>query len=640
MGNTVSSGEGSKRRGDGRVGTPAASGASQCETESTDRGRQQSITSQLFSGRHHARSKWKFQGPAAGESAAGSSGGIASLFKCDYTLNADERSIASEQGDEHCPAMPNLAGLVLDACTQGIRSPGPSTATVEHTNLEASISPELASQAHRPSISALKQSLIQVQAQASNRNRSEDAETAHYVPSATIDIPCSNPSTNTASVTHQADGSSTRSSLLSLFTQDVDEYIETSEVVLNESLVESMVRKDLRRKRQLQQQCGAARTTEQAAETAKQPDTKKKKLPLGAAAPPAAASGAVQPEADEQNSDAEAEFVEVIIKWRDCPLDPQRTKLSIISPDIASVMHKNPKRKVAMVFSKEEQCWIAPDLRLPPGIYKLQFLINGELRHSNFLPTATDSHSNIVNWFEVVPWYDRAEPYRDPAPEEVAVPLESPQLTAPAAVRPPLLKRGTSSSSRARVGERSNTPISDYTGISRSGSARPILARHRSANSIDLSPIPRRVLQYSTDIPELFKPEGCPPDPDTVPGSFNENIQDCNQDELFRFLQEDWKMSAQEAEEVLVEKYPVPDLPVYLNSTYLNEIFTKLQRSSVTGDVKRSSLTHIIPHVNLNHLLTSSIRDEIISVGCTTRYEGKFITQIMYAPCYYESSRK
>ncbi|AAS52114.2 ADR194Cp [Eremothecium gossypii ATCC 10895] len=637
MGNTVSSTEGSKRRGDGRAGTPAASGASQWETDSTDRGRQQSITSQLFSGRHHARSKWKFQG--AGDSATGSSGGIASMFKCDYTLNADARSISSEQG-ETCQGMPNLAGLVLDACTQGIRSPGPSTATVEHTNLEASMSPELASQTHRPSISALKQSLIQVQGQTNSRHRAEDIDTAQYVPSATIDIPCSNPSTNTASVTHRADDSSTRSSLLSLFTQDVEEYIEASEVVLNESLVDSVVRKDLRRKRQLQQQCGATRAAEQAAETAKQPDAKKKKLPCSAAALSATASGVVQSETEEQHSDAEAEFVEVIIKWRDCLLDPQRTKLSIVSPDIASVIHKNSKRKVAMVFSKDEQCWVAPDLRLPPGIYKLQFLINGALRHSNFLPTATDSHSNIVNWFEVVPWYDRAEPYRDPAPEEVAMPPESPQLTAPAAGRPPLLKRGTSSSSRARVVERSNTPISDYTGISRSGSARPLLAHHKSANSIELSPIPRCVLQYSTEIPELFKPEGCPPDPNTAPGSFNENIQDCNQDELFRFLQEDWKMSAQEAEEVLVEKYPVPDLPVYLNSSYLNEIFTKLQRSSVTGDVKRSSFTHIIPHVNLNHLLTSSIRDEIISVGCTTRYEGKFITQIMYAPCYYESSRK
>lgn len=84
-------------------------------------------------------------------------------------------------------------------------------------------------------------------------------------------------------------------------------------------------------------------------------------------------------------------------------------------------------------------------------------------------------------------------------------------------------------------------------------------------------------------------------------------------------------MNTEEAEEYFLNKFKVPDLPVYLNSTYLNKNFNN-----------NDEINHIIPHVNLKHLLTTSIKDNIVCVGCTTRYEGKFITQVIYAPCDYE----
>lgn len=37
-------------------------------------------------------------------------------------------------------------------------------------------------------------------------------------------------------------------------------------------------------------------------------------------------------------------------------------------------------------------------------------------------------------------------------------------------------------------------------------------------------------------------------------------------------------------------------------------------------------------HVILNHLMTTSIRNEVLTVACITRYSGKFITQIMHSP--------
>ena len=37
-------------------------------------------------------------------------------------------------------------------------------------------------------------------------------------------------------------------------------------------------------------------------------------------------------------------------------------------------------------------------------------------------------------------------------------------------------------------------------------------------------------------------------------------------------------------------------------------------------------------HVILNHLMTTSIRNDVLIVACITRYSGKFVTQIMHSP--------
>ncbi|AET39145.1 Sip1p Ecym_4065 [Eremothecium cymbalariae DBVPG len=688
------------------VGGEAKGGSVQHGTK--ERVRQQSITSQLFPGRHQARSKWKSQRNVAPGAVSGV-GGVDHLFKRDYSLSDDSSAVGmegvQEEGGVDLIGMPNVAGLKLDSRAQAIMSPGPSSATVEHSKLEASISPELAAQVHRPSIVALKQNLIQGHMghplhsplRDDYDGDDDDGDTApssSYVPSATIDIPYSNPSTmNTLSIIaqHQEDYS-TRSSAVSISTQDLDGYIENSDVVLSEALVDSVVKNDMRRKRQLQKQSAEASEAinENKNEANQQPDVKKAKVPMSNLLKPSKQMGTVtgtflpqselkdsgsfeygsvqhvEVAADDNYSDDCPERVQVIIKWRDTNVDPRTSKISIISSDIASVVQPTRKRKkIPMVYLEQEQCWAAEDLKLPAGIYKLMFFINGQVRHSNYLPTATDSLSNIVNWFEVVPGYDQIEPYRDAAiersPNELAAYNETSLLLtnetpSPANIRPPLINRGTSSSSRARVIERTNTPISDYTGVlARNSCSNPAIYRHKSNNSTDVDILPKQpTLIYSSDVPELFKvgnastggsQQGSDKNKLQNPSkylqdspNFMKNVQDCNQDELFHYLQEKWNMNAQEAEEVFLEKYSVPDLPIYLNSTSLNEIFNKLQQNSAMGDLpKRKSLTHIIPHVNLNHLLTSNIRDEIISVGCTTRYEGKFITQIMYAPCYYEN---
>lgn len=367
---------------------------------------------------------------------------------------------------------------------------------------------------------------------------------------------------------------------------------------------------------------------------------------------------------------SEDDLVNVVLKWRDCIVDPKTCKISVISSDISAVLSLQSSKKIPMEYETTEKSWFVPNLKLPPGVYKLQFLINGELRHSNFLPTATDSFGNFVNWFEVLPGYYEIEPLRD-------VPVDSMDygsdlgvsmkesvnggsdftITAPIP-RPPLLSQATSSSYRSsKYIERSTTPYSDYTGIlSRSNSARPLLNQKKSSSYDFFAPLPPKKYEYSTDIPELFKvndeedhDHDIPEDPpsyssllkgsETEQPSFHCRVQDCNQDRLFSDLQQHDRIDAQAAEEFFLQKYPVPDLPIYLNSSYLNKVFNQLQKDNNAGETK-AVVNPVIPHVNLNHLLTSSIREEIISVGCTTRYEGKFITHVVYAPCYYENTNR
>ncbi|SCU95096.1 LADA_0G13432g1_1 [Lachancea dasiensis] len=354
----------------------------------------------------------------------------------------------------------------------------------------------------------------------------------------------------------------------------------------------------------------------------------------------------VTPHQEEESIDTH-----VIVKWKDNIVDPKTCKMSIVSKDILAVLGTQHKsKKIPMIYEADSKCWTAPNLFLPPGVYKFQFLINGELRHSDFLPTATDSFGNCVNWFEVIRGHNVIEPSRDVISTGNSY-FDHDDFHPPDTPSPrPGMKSDDSSLSNvkgsARHIERTGTPFSDYIGIhSRSGSFRPLLNQNRTSSIDLLAPLPLKKHEYSSEIPELFKanfdehPDLPAYEADQSTGdhkdrpSFLHRVQDCNQDVLFADLQQDGKLDSQAAEEAFLRQYPTPDLPVYLDSSFLNSVFSRFQKKNDST----SRVNHIVPHVNLNHLLTSSIRDEIISVGCTTRYEGKFITQVIYTPCYYGS---
>ena len=319
--------------------------------------------------------------------------------------------------------------------------------------------------------------------------------------------------------------------------------------------------------------------------------------------------------------DDDEDDVEVILKWRDKIPDSANVKIFVISKEIVSTIlafhphyeiDKSDKNecRLHMIFDEKNEEWFLPGLFLPPGIYRFQFSINGNLTHSNYLPTATNTLGSIVNWFEVLPGYEQIEPYRD----YDKINSSSVNLT----------------DDRNAQRTYSTASLTDYAGISRTNSMvnKSSGSTLRIANYFNaLQPLTPQKPEYSNEIPELFKFDtdltSPPPAPVDLNAPFDmtlSKVVDSNQDELFANMQRVAKMNADEAEKFFLTKFKVAELPVYLNSNYLNKNFN-------------TEANHIIPHVNLNHLLTSSIKDEIICVGCTTRYAGKFITQVIYAPC-------
>ncbi|CCG22995.1 Kis2 scaffold protein of Snf1p complex [Candida orthopsilosis Co 90-125] len=54
--------------------------------------------------------------------------------------------------------------------------------------------------------------------------------------------------------------------------------------------------------------------------------------------------------------------------------------------------------------------------------------------------------------------------------------------------------------------------------------------------------------------------------------------------------------------------------------------------SSYYASNKEAYHLSIPNHVILNHLMTTSIKNEVLTVACITRYSGKFVTQIMHSP--------
>ncbi|ONH65891.1 SNF1 protein kinase subunit beta-2 [Cyberlindnera fabianii] len=240
------------------------------------------------------------------------------------------------------------------------------------------------------------------------------------------------------------------------------------------------------------------------------------------------------------------------------------------------------RRKVMLEpdYDKDGKLYFKTVLTLPAGVYKVKFLVNGYVKLSTpGLATATEKSGNLVNWFEVTEQDSTVGEIEAGEIERLKIYSNFRKST------PSILQDPSQQSLKSPEYSRSTTPA-----------------------PIDLHQTRENNMNILKKCPKIFE---TPSSPDEVLPSMDEEF---------------------------IHKHAIPELPVYLNNNYLNKHFTT--HHTPTGDTAHLAKTnlmqglnsHIIPHVNLNHLLTSNIKNDVLGVACTTRYSGKFVTQIMYSP--------
>ncbi|KAL1793738.1 hypothetical protein ACET3X_008720 [Alternaria dauci] len=214
-----------------------------------------------------------------------------------------------------------------------------------------------------------------------------------------------------------------------------------------------------------------------------------------------------------------------------------------------------------------------------PGTHHLTFLVDNDMRTSDKLPTAVDYTNILVNYIEV------------PYPELTPLPASPPAAAA------------------------ANDPLDD--------SATPVQEREAPVGMYPPQVLPPSPPQNATTnpIPTVTAPPIEPNKP-VVPEPTKKYHQNIPRYLLDLDAPEESSRFARA--NAMTNNLPTPPtLPGFLGKSILNG----------TTPMKDDSSVLIHPnHTVLNHLATSSIKDNILATSATTRYKQKFLTTIMYKP--------
>lgn len=261
-------------------------------------------------------------------------------------------------------------------------------------------------------------------------------------------------------------------------------------------------------------------------------------------------------------------------------------------------------------------------VKLPLGVHKLLYIVNSEYRVSEQLPTATDREGIFFNWFEVL------DPHRlfnhlanQQTHQDATTPFDA-NIIQLAGQHDTLLIQEKLNLHLMRV---SKENAADHEHVE--NLAAGAYTTYHAPLSLSFLDSPTQPHEgYSSEIPEMF-----------VNYDYFKNKPDTHE---------------------LAEP---PLLPAHLNNVLLNKMLgnnslladhfllghdplgaptpapTKrpmLRRADSSYYASEGKAYHLLVpnHVILNHLMTTSIRNDILTVACITRYLGKFVTQIMHSP--------
>lgn len=239
-------------------------------------------------------------------------------------------------------------------------------------------------------------------------------------------------------------------------------------------------------------------------------------------------------------------------------------------------------------------------LQLPPGTHRFRFIVDNELRFSDYLPTATDQMGNFVNYLEVAPKQEDIAPEKtdnggtwlnndqknDQEAQQRKTPLYKEEQLKPDSGNSTTRKEPMSARSRIAL-EIEREPDDMGNGFSRF---------HGEA-------LLKPKVEYTQDIPAVFT------DPTVMEQYYLTLDQQQNNHQNMAWL-------------------TPPQLPPHLENVILNSY----SNSQGQNNENTSGALPIPNHVILNHLATSSIKHNTLCVASIVRYKQKYVTQILYAP--------
>ncbi|KAI9677555.1 MAG: hypothetical protein M1817_006509 [Caeruleum heppii] len=234
----------------------------------------------------------------------------------------------------------------------------------------------------------------------------------------------------------------------------------------------------------------------------------------------------------------------------------------------------NWNRKFRLHYDPSKEC-LAATIPLPPGTHHLKFIVDGDMRTSDTMPTAVDYTNILVNYLEVSA--DDLPQTQLPASEasktqpEEASSGQHPDASAPGAQATPPEARSASDATPRPV---------DSIKIGGTGEEPATVERPRRWTN--------KIPQYLLD---LDLPEG--------------------------------SEAYERAARAINSLPPPPSLPLFLSRSILN---------GSTPMKDDSSVLNMPNHTTLNHLTTSSIKDGVLATSVTTRYKKKHVTTILYKP--------
>lgn len=222
-------------------------------------------------------------------------------------------------------------------------------------------------------------------------------------------------------------------------------------------------------------------------------------------------------------------------------------------------------------------------LNLPVGTHRFRFVVDNELRFSDYLPTATDSRGNFVNYIEIL---------GDEPGEGTLADIE---------VEPRFEKK--KSFNKLRNQKDSKLGLTQDDDDMGNGYSR-LHDKSMLANSTRLN----KDMTYSAAIPAIFT------DPQAM--------------ERYYLTLDQQNRSSGNGSQWLIP----PQLPPHLENVILNNQQQPSGESGFNKEINAGGSLPIPNHAILNHLATTSIKHNTLAVATTVRYKKKYLTQILYAP--------